>query len=485
MDIKKCLIIAPHQDDEVLLAGNLIQLLSASGTDVRVLFSTNGDWKYSPEVRIREAIKSLEILGNIPKEHIILLGYSDNYIDDKHSHYYYAGSGSVKSVSGHGETYGACGISDFAFAQSGEHSKYNKVAFVDDLKNAILSVNADLIVCIDFDEHPDHKMLSLSFEEALGMILSENSHYRPIVLKGFAYCTGYTAINDFFERRLGSTVIPKVGEIEKYHYEMINTSVYEWKNRICIPAPERSRSRNLLKNVKARALAQHKTQYVVLRAPQIINSDEVFWLRRTDSISYSAEVATSSGNGKYLNDFQLLNVNDIDSINPHFCDYLWSPSDEKKEARFTWKVPQTISQVRIYGNAQGDGRILKILISFDNGYVVECGPLPDKGNVLVLNVEKQMNVTWCLLQILECVGSDCGIAECEFFETQEFDKAIEFSEWVSSIPKGSGDDLKKVDFLISNLYLKCISTRQLFGRTISFVKRHGAKGIMKRLLQGK
>lgn len=485
MDIKKCLIIVPHQDDEVLLAGDLIQLLSASGVDVRVLFSTNGDWKYSPEVRIREAMNSLEILGNIPKDHIILLGYGDNYTDAEHSHYYYARSGSAISASMHDVTYGVCGIPDFAFVQKGEHSKYNKVAFVNDLKNAVLSANADLIVCIDFDEHPDHKMLSLSFEEAMGMILSENSQYKPIVLKGFAYCTGYTAVNDFFDRRLEDTVIPKVGEIEKYHYEMIGTSVYEWKNRICIPAPKCSKSRNLLKNVKARALAQHKTQYIILRAPRIINGDEVFWLRRTDAISYSAEVSTSSGNGKYLNDFRLLNVDDIDSVEPHFCDYLWMPSDEKKEARFTWKEPQSISQVRLYGNAQGAGRVLKTLILFDNGYALECGPLPDKGNVLILNFEKQMNVTACSLRILESVGSDCGIAECEFYETQEYDKADGFSDWISLIPKGSGDDLKKSDVIISNLYLKSISIRQLCGRTLSFFKRHGVKGIIKRILQRK
>ena len=39
----KVLVLAPHQDDEINIAGNTIVNLVNCGADVKVCFSTNGD----------------------------------------------------------------------------------------------------------------------------------------------------------------------------------------------------------------------------------------------------------------------------------------------------------------------------------------------------------------------------------------------------------------------------------------------------------
>ena len=69
----KVLVLAPHQDDEINIAGNTIANLVNCGADVKVCFSTNGDYTLPASVRIREAVASLKKLG-CNKQNIYFLG---------------------------------------------------------------------------------------------------------------------------------------------------------------------------------------------------------------------------------------------------------------------------------------------------------------------------------------------------------------------------------------------------------------------------
>lgn len=71
-EIKRCLILAPHPDDESLACGGLIQLLVQKGCDVRVILTTDGSQShqsltYPPdrlaELRYTEMVSALEFLG--------------------------------------------------------------------------------------------------------------------------------------------------------------------------------------------------------------------------------------------------------------------------------------------------------------------------------------------------------------------------------------------------------------------------------------
>ena len=82
----KVLLIAPHQDDEVLAAGGLMHRMQKNGDHVSVLFATNGDY-HGPEVallRYYESYKALNHLG-IRKDNIFYLGYGDTGMCDSHS----------------------------------------------------------------------------------------------------------------------------------------------------------------------------------------------------------------------------------------------------------------------------------------------------------------------------------------------------------------------------------------------------------------
>lgn len=80
------MVIVPHEDDEINLAGAVIRGAAESGMDVTCVFLTNGDWFYLPEVRLNEAIQALRALG-VQENHIVFLGYRDGGVHAERSSY--------------------------------------------------------------------------------------------------------------------------------------------------------------------------------------------------------------------------------------------------------------------------------------------------------------------------------------------------------------------------------------------------------------
>ena len=72
----RILILAPHPDDEINIAGNMILNLAAAKAEIFVAYSTDGGLEIPAEVRAQEAIDALKILG-VPREKIIFMGYGD------------------------------------------------------------------------------------------------------------------------------------------------------------------------------------------------------------------------------------------------------------------------------------------------------------------------------------------------------------------------------------------------------------------------
>lgn len=419
---KKVLILVPHQDDEINIAGNAIQNFTKAGADVYVMFANSGDCYryYDFEVRMTEAANSLKVLG-LDKSHIFILGYGEVINKSETGHIFYSSDKAVESPSGHTETYGAIGLQDYGFTKYGKHSEYTRNNYLRDLRELILQVKADIIIATDFDYHADHRMLSLSFDTIMGEILSRpGNDYFPEVFRRFAYCTGYFAVPDLFTSDfILSTARPQAGKIRAYDKDIIDTSYYSWPERVRFPVPERSRE-PFATNIITEALRQHISQGAVVHAENIINSDEVCWRRRTDSLSFRAKVTATSGNPEYVHDFRLLNVQEVDSDAPSWENYLWIPdeNDDVKELVFTWDSPQEISQVKFWGNVDGVP-IQRILITMNTGYSSETGSLPEKGLPMTLDIPAQSGVTECRVKILSQGSGESGLAEVEFFAQNE------------------------------------------------------------------
>lgn len=406
----RVLVLAPHPDDEINVAGNMILTLAAAKAEIFVVYSTNGDFDVSADVRAQEAVDALKILG-VPRENIIFLGYGDGHkLTDK----------PTNSPAGHGETYAAKNFVDYAKKTFGRHSPYTRENFKRDLKNLVSELRANIIFCVDLDSHDDHKALSTAFEEIMGEILSERDDYRPEIYKKFAYATAFTAVPDFYAANLRATKKPKLGETDTYDLDLIDRANYIWKNRVRFPVLH---SQTLLKgNPLAEAIFAHKSQRNHWNALRIINSDEIFFARRTDSQTFRAKITATSGNVEKVRDFKIFAP-----------DNLWQPSrdDNQRKIAFDWDEPAQIQRIAIYGNAFDENPAkISLRLELDNPRaVVDNGKIfldnvqtfsaeiPNHGRPLIIDTKKFF-VTRAEIEILDA-EKNFGLSEVEFFANSE------------------------------------------------------------------
>lgn len=263
---RNVLVIVPHEDDEINLMGGFLPLLVEKRIFVKVCFTTNGDYEVPAEVRIREAINALKILG-VEKEDVYFLGYPDASHRVAHSLY----KTTVPVVSKHGShTYGSDLKADYRMQKSGYHSEYIYKNLKKDLKDLIIDISPDIVFCIDMDEHHDHKLTSLVFEECMEEILAEDINYSPSIYKGFAYTTTYEGKKDFFK---GLNLFPAANN--RKNGDLANPC-FQWDKRVRMPIAKECVARNLF-NPLIKAILQHKSQAFGKRIANVINSDVVFW----------------------------------------------------------------------------------------------------------------------------------------------------------------------------------------------------------------
>lgn len=363
----RVLILAPHFSDEINVAGNMILNLTAAKAEVFVAYSVGGDFE-------QEAIDALEILG-VSRDKIIFLDSNR------------------------------------------------------DLKSLLLELRANIIFCVDFDSNADHRRLSIMFEKVLGEILSEHNDYRPEVYKKFAYATALTAAPDFYATNLRATKKPKLGETDAYDFDFIDRADYVWENRVRFPV---AYSKTLLKgNPVAEAIFAYKSQRNEWNALRILNSDEIFFERRTDSQTFHAKVTATSGDASKVRDFKIIDTKNLDAVPAQIENHIWQPTDNQRKIFFEWKEPVQVRRIVIYGNlldeepakfflrlelADMQAVIDKNGISLDNVKNF-CAELPSRGRPLILDTGK-IFITRAELSIVEA-GKNFGLAEVEFFANAE------------------------------------------------------------------
>lgn len=287
----KTFVFVPHQDDEVNLIGNCVDsFLKIS--DVYIVYSSIDRDAKKANIRKDEAQRACKILG-IKASNVIFLDFPDT--PNREGHHFFA-------------------------------DKREQV--VEKLINVLLKYKPEIIIGTDFDFHSDHRMLSLALDCALEKVIKESFHnYRPLYLKGFCYETAYYGKEDYFSSRNAKTE-PVAARLSNPYFK--------WENRVSIASEE---SNHWIWQKKAfKALCQHKSQYAVFQAESIINKDNVFWIRRTDNLLLNSEtkITTSSGNPDKLNDFLLLDTDDIITIDPQLIDYSrssWLTNTQEKELK--------------------------------------------------------------------------------------------------------------------------------------------------------
>lgn len=418
---KRVMVFVPHQDDDVLLMGGVIEQYVKYDSEVTFVFSSTGDQGTSDskieagqelgKTRIDEAVNVLANYG-IPEDNVFFLGFGDGY-NGKHLYNYSdTPNQTVESRSGSSTSYG-----------SEKHPAYNegelltKNNFINDIKSLVLEHKPDIVFCIDYDSHPDHRALSLSVEEAMGDVCKSVEDYRPIVFKGFAYSTALKAVDDYYlSPNIMSTVNPYETEF------MRETNVYLWNDRIRFPVSIQSLTHYYSNSTTDKNLLLYRTQHgtVFLKAKAAINSDKVFWERRTDSLLFDADISTSSGKANTLTDFKLFDCSGINQEVTEFSnnENIWFPSNEDDSRTITVKFNEAknISSIVLYDNPSLSDNINNATILFDDGSIVETGDLAPNGSATKILISKN-NVHRFAIIIKEVTGDNPGLCEIEAFDS--------------------------------------------------------------------
>ncbi|MBO4251193.1 MAG: PIG-L family deacetylase [Clostridia bacterium] len=400
---KTVMIIVPHEDDELNLMGGLYEDLIENKNRLITVFITNGDYLNKGAQRIKEAVKVNRRLG-LKKEDIIFLGYGGGWDKDFPNIYNGRGKGTLKSHCGRSKTYGTKRV--HAFNDGAEYTTEN---FFNDLKDVVLSIKPDVIFCSDYDCVGDHALTSLAFDKVMGEILKQESDYNPNCFKGFCYPTAWTAPNDFYALNPLSTLDIK-------NNKTAISLQYAWGDRIRLPISGLSRS--LLGCKTFYALKQYKSQDALFKAPNIINGDKVFWARRTDSVLRHANITVSSGDAKFLNDFMLMDNDDLKGKLLMPYDGVWVPdkNDADKKITITFAEKTDISTIKLYGNLNPDSKILNVKIVLDNGYEVYSGEIKSYGTQVSIN---QKDIEKLYIYCLDTMGDNAGLSEIEIFDASQ------------------------------------------------------------------
>lgn len=411
---KKVMFIVPHEDDDLLISGQVLPPMYKNGADVRVVFATNGDKRVSAYTRQSEACNALEKLG-IPREKVIFLGYPDGT-------QLYVGKKAYSFSSGRDHTYAGKGVKDYHFDRFGTHAKYTAENMVDDIESVVLEYRPDYILAIDFDTHTDHRGVSISFEKAMERILKKESGYTPKVLKCFGYSLAWKSKPDFYALNIKSTVMQ---DREKNNDPSYETDVpqYRWNNRVRLPIDKKSLSHSILRCSEYKALSEHLSQYAYCYSERIINGDSVYWNRRTDSLTYNADISVSSGDASLLNDFRLIGVGNRTAgpnVKLENCVSRFDKNDAQKTVTVKFDSPKTVSCVSLYDNFGLNSNILGGVITFSDGSKVEVPALNADGSETRVVFEPKHNITSFTFKVTEYEGV-AGLDEIEAFENADYD----------------------------------------------------------------
>lgn len=420
---KKALILVPHEDDELFLAGTVIVELKKMNCSVMVAFSTNGDNGHSADKRITQCLKALKKLG-INRSNVFFLGYGDGNVSE-YGHLYHAPQNQiVRSKAGHSETYGISGKSDWCYSRNGYHRQYTRNGFLKDIEELLVSLKPDIIFCNDMDWHPDHRALSLAFEKVLGKILKNNWNYAPYVYKGFVYFTAWDASLDFDNVNPVMTKRPPRYKLFNSKYELENPYFF-WNDRVRFPVLLSLLSKHDFFNPIFQAIKQYKfSEHAFKYAKGAINSDQIFWQRRTDNLALRADVSVSSGTADYINDFMILDSSNICKTKNILLDSrVWVPeeNDDKKYVCIDFhkqKKAEGHLCVYIYRgieylNYPCTVKIFKSENFEDKNSLLDIFQLDNNKPVTYLHFYSKFKVDRLYLQF---IGRSIGISEIEVYE---------------------------------------------------------------------
>lgn len=413
------MVIVPHEDDEINVAGATIYGAIKEGLHVFLVYVTNGDFQYKADIRYKEVTRMASIM-NLAMENIHFLGFPDNSGKELLA----TRDRVFINHAGFSETHGSYGIIDYPTQYMGGPLSYTYNNLVLAIKDIIGRFKPSTIIAIDEDVHVDHQLTSIAVEESICKVVKENSNYTPKVLKSFAYDTDFESINDYYAMHLQSTVQNRAWIVADFL--STNNPMLLWEDRIRIPVPPDCRSLSLVGNPMFRALGAHMSQSSYKHGPKLINGDQIFWQRRTDNLVLHATVTATSGNISKINDFLRYDSYDVTKKIANPEDYTWIPDDTDQESTVTIRFdePTEIKYINWFENVWFSNDIGQALqgttIKTSTGLEINIPPYYYPHFEVFPYIKKYIfeqpiTIDWISFTVMKPKGVMSGISEIEIY----------------------------------------------------------------------
>lgn len=431
---RKILILAPHEDDETLMAGGIIRSAIENGDQVKVLLATNGDYngQSSGQNRIHEAVTSLAHLG-LTKDDILFLGYADTgglggtqTYEDSFLYKMYIGQDDevLKSRWNNQKTYGAPNFKeDYHFEKTGEHADYTRANFLGDMQSVIKDFAPDdIYVPSRYDMHFDHAYIDLFAIEAVLNIRKEDKTFHPIMHESIIHsCAGDNNWPELNDDKKGILPMKMPAGLE-------TLTMFDWDQRESITVPYAMRQTPFAYNQKDQALRLYVSQYYGYIG-SFAKFDEVFWTRDFSSIGPEATVTASSESvhSDRVSDQSARKA--VDGVLDGYATGLsyghtrfphgeWKSVNEKAGAwiNLEWDSPKTINKVVLYDRPNQTDHILGGTLVFGDGSSVKVGSLSNDGRPVEIGFEpRSVSSVKFVVDSVSDSTTNVGLAEFEVF----------------------------------------------------------------------
>ena len=460
----KTLVIVPHEDDELSVAGQLLVSLSKSKVNESyVVFMTNGDIQpFIGGVRIKEAINSLSVLG-IEESHIFFLGYGNEWNSNKHI-YNCDKSQKIISQGGFERTYSILEHPEYCYLKYGVHHLYTRENIKNDLLGLLYDLSPEFIICVDYDSHVDHRATSLLFEECMGEILKSKVGYMPIIWKKFGYLGAWNGPKDYYKHEVTRN---------PYANEKTDNPMFKWSERIRVQVDDSCKTWLLRDNIIYKAALCHKTQNAWLNVQRLCNEDVVYWKRNTNNYMLRAHISAETGNYGCLNDFIVTNSADIGKKKFITDDMtLWHPTDIARSATFEFDNPVHATRIVFYESPLPEDHIKNILVRINDKYAFATGELNCGGRASVYCLEYN-DIRKIEIKIEDWEGDFPGLSEVELLGEMEEEclpEGIRYYEESDSKELLQGSILVIIEYWL--LRLKAFWTTALFPNHYLMAKKY-------------
>jgi LmbE family N-acetylglucosaminyl deacetylase len=250
------LIVAPHPDDEALIASGVITRAVGRGEPVAVVVMTNGDFDCVHDGLAREAesVAGLAELG-VAESALYFLGYPDGGLARLGRTPLQRRRRTIEGSCVLGDrTYGAHGLGggDYHRVRFGAPAPYTRANSVGDLASVLREVQpTDVIVTHPSDTHPDHAATYVLLREALDRVPGTLPRvHRAIVHNGDCWPTGTQP----------GEPCPPASIAPELPMPPLSGRLAGYEPRERLAVPDSCLSREPAHNPKLRAIAAHRSQ---------------------------------------------------------------------------------------------------------------------------------------------------------------------------------------------------------------------------------